>query len=41
MTIRTLILLSAAAASLPAQVSSDRLLHTDREPQNWLTYSGN
>jgi len=23
-----------------AQVSYDRLLHADREPQNWLTYSG-
>src|SRR5689334_24709131 len=23
-----------------AQVSSDRLLHAEREPQNWLTYSG-
>ena len=23
-----------------AQVSSDRLLHSSREPQNWLTYSG-
>lgn len=21
-------------------MSNDRLLHTDREPQNWLTYSG-
>ncbi len=29
-----------AAASLSAQVSNDRLLHPDREPQNWLTYSG-
>jgi alcohol dehydrogenase (cytochrome c) len=26
--------------ALPAQVSFDRLLHADREPQNWLTYSG-
>jgi alcohol dehydrogenase (cytochrome c) len=26
--------------SLSAQVSSDRLLHSSREPQNWLTYSG-
>src|SRR6202142_2972055 len=25
---------------LPAQVSSDRLLHSSAEPQNWLTYSG-
>ena len=30
-----------AAGSLQAQVTFDRLLHTDREPQNWLTYSGN
>ena len=30
-----------AAALLPAQVSNDRLLHPEREPQNWLTYSGN
>jgi alcohol dehydrogenase (cytochrome c) len=30
-----------AAVSLQAQVTFDRLLHTDREPQNWLTYSGN
>jgi alcohol dehydrogenase (cytochrome c) len=29
-----------AAAPLAAQVSNDRLLHPDREPQNWLTYSG-
>src|SRR4051812_7474393 len=28
------------AASLSAQVTYDRLLHADREPQNWLTYSG-
>ena len=30
-----------AAVSLQAQVTFDRLLHTEREPQNWLTYSGN
>ena len=30
-----------AAGSLQAQVTFDRLLHADREPQNWLTYSGN
>ena len=29
-----------AAASLRAQVSFDRVLHADREPQNWLSYSG-
>jgi alcohol dehydrogenase (cytochrome c) len=28
------------SASLTAQVAPDRLLHADREPQNWLTYSG-
>ncbi|HEY2379556.1 MAG TPA: PQQ-binding-like beta-propeller repeat protein, partial [Terriglobia bacterium] len=26
--------------SLLAQVTYDRLLHADKEPQNWLTYSG-
>src|SRR5215471_19968296 len=30
-----------ASGSLQAQVTFERLLHTDREPQNWLTYSGN
>src|SRR5208283_4784909 len=29
------------AGILPAQVTYDRILHADREPQNWLTYSGN
>ncbi len=33
-----LILLCACA--LLAQVTFDRILHADREPQNWLTYSG-
>jgi alcohol dehydrogenase (cytochrome c) len=28
------------ASSAPAQVTFDRILHSDREPQNWLTYSG-
>src|SRR5580704_17657221 len=37
---RLLILTIAAAASLSAQITFDRLLHADREPQNWLTYSG-
>ena len=36
-----LALLVFAAVSLQAQVTFDRLLHTDKEPQNWLTYSGN
>ena len=29
------------ACGASAQVSYDRLLHSDKEPQNWLTYSGN
>jgi alcohol dehydrogenase (cytochrome c) len=39
---KTRLLLSAvlAAGLLPAQVTYDRLLHADQEPQNWLTYSG-
>lgn len=37
---RYLSLLIIAAGSLPAQVSFDRLLNAQKEPQNWLTYSG-
>jgi alcohol dehydrogenase (cytochrome c) len=33
-------LASLLVVSLSAQVTSDRLRHADREPQNWLTYSG-
>jgi alcohol dehydrogenase (cytochrome c) len=29
------------AAAAPSQVTGDRLRHAEREPQNWLTYSGN
>ena len=29
-----------AAASLHAQVTFDRILHPEKEPQNWLSYSG-
>ena len=29
-----------AAGSIPAQVSFDRILKANNEPQNWLTYSG-
>ena len=32
--------LFCTAASLSAQVTFERILHADREPQNWLTYSG-
>jgi alcohol dehydrogenase (cytochrome c) len=38
--IRILALLLLVGSSLKAQVTYDRLLHADREPQNWLTYSG-
>jgi alcohol dehydrogenase (cytochrome c) len=31
----------AAGTLVEAQVSFDRILRADREPQNWLTYSGN
>jgi alcohol dehydrogenase (cytochrome c) len=34
------LLLFSAAVTLPAQVTSDRLMHSDKEPQNWLSYSG-
>src|SRR5271165_5977275 len=34
-------LLALAAGLAPAQVSFDRLLGAAKEPQNWLTYSGN
>ncbi len=37
---RLLAALPLLASSLAAQVTFNRLLHTDREPQNWLTYSG-
>ena len=41
MLIRVLILLTLVAAASPAEVTYDRLLHADREPHNWLSYSGN
>ena len=41
MTRRLLALISLAAGCVSAQVTADRLLHPEREPQNWLTYSGN
>ena len=37
---RILLPLVFLGGSLLAQVTYDRLLHADREPQNWLTYSG-
>jgi alcohol dehydrogenase (cytochrome c) len=41
MNVRMLILLTLLAAALPADVTYNRLLRADREPQNWLSYSGN
>jgi alcohol dehydrogenase (cytochrome c) len=38
MTVRAL-LLAAVAGSLWGQVTFDRILNADREPQNWLSYS--
>jgi hypothetical protein len=41
MNVSTLLMVSASLiAPLSAQVTFDRILHADREPQNWLTYSG-
>src|SRR5579864_9512755 len=38
--IRNTLLFISLAGVLPAQVSFDRVLGANREPQNWLTYSG-
>src|SRR5579862_7217080 len=40
MTLRALLPLVLIAGSLPAQVTSERILNANREPQNWLTYGG-
>ncbi|HLJ16398.1 MAG TPA: PQQ-dependent dehydrogenase, methanol/ethanol family [Bryobacteraceae bacterium] len=37
---RTFLVLLAAAFVLPAQVTYDRLVNAQKEPQNWLTYWG-
>ena len=41
MTSRLLTLALLMGGSLSAQVTWDRLLHPEKEPQNWLSYSGN
>ena len=41
MNARVMILLTLLAAASPAHVTHDRLVRADREPQNWLSYSGN
>jgi alcohol dehydrogenase (cytochrome c) len=38
--LRPLLVFACAAAALSAQVTSERVLHADKEPQNWLTYGG-
>lgn len=38
---RILLCLLLAGIVAPAQVTFDRILHAEREPGNWLTYSGN
>jgi alcohol dehydrogenase (cytochrome c) len=40
MTMRLLVVLTLLTAGAAAQVPADRLLNAAREPQNWLTYSG-
>src|ERR1035441_8389529 len=34
------VLLLSVASALTAQVTFDRILNSSKEPQNWLTYSG-
>jgi alcohol dehydrogenase (cytochrome c) len=41
MNLRVPILILLLISPVSAQVTYDRLLRADREPQNWLTYSGN
>jgi alcohol dehydrogenase (cytochrome c) len=41
MNARILILLTLLTAAPKSEVTYDRLLHADREPHNWLSYSGN
>ena len=40
MTAHVFALVVLLAASLQAQVTFDRILHPEKEPQNWLSYSG-
>ena len=37
---KILLALLLFTGSISAQVTSDRILNANREPQNWLTYSG-
>lgn len=38
--VQVLVAFAVLTGSLQAQVTFDRLLHADQEPQNWLTYGG-
>ena len=40
MKLRVLVMFALLTGSIEAQVTFDRLLHANQEPQNWLTYSG-
>jgi alcohol dehydrogenase (cytochrome c) len=39
--LRATLFVIVSACALNAQVTFDRILRADKEPQNWLTYSGN
>ena len=39
--LRATLFVLVSACALNAQVTFDRILRADKEPQNWLTYSGN
>lgn len=38
---KSLFFFFTTAVALTAQVTPDQLLHADKTPANWLTYSGN
>ncbi len=38
--LRATLLVIVSTCALNAQVTFDRILRADKEPQNWLTYSG-
>ena len=41
MSVRAVIFFLSAALAVQGQVTQQRLLNADKEPQNWLTYGGN
>jgi alcohol dehydrogenase (cytochrome c) len=40
MKLRVLVVFALLTGSLLAQVTFNRLVHANQEPQNWLTYGG-